>query len=111
MSKEPLIEELHDRLNLDRETIGTVIYKLADIGGERLNAGKPVHLPGLGTLERKGAGVRWRSAPGLLEDAAETAEILRDHPEILERLERIREGGGEFRTLEEVAEEHGVRLR
>lgn len=40
----------------------------------------------------------------------ETAEILQEHPEILERLRSSRPGGGKFSTLEEVAQRHGVEL-
>lgn len=40
----------------------------------------------------------------------ETAEILRDHPDLLERLERIRSGKAEFASLQDVAEQHGVSL-
>ncbi|TSA81438.1 hypothetical protein FNU79_15010 [Deinococcus detaillensis] len=43
-------------------------------------------------------------------DAAETAAVLADHPEILERLKRLERDEEEFFPIEEVAAKYGVKL-
>lgn len=69
-------------------------------------------LDGLNTLTGKHYGVAdllaYEEAAEF--DAAETAAVLADHPEILERLKRLERGEGKLIPIEEVAAKYGVKL-
>ena len=72
-------------------------------------------LDGLNTLTGKTYSVadllayeRGHTEPG---DAEETAAVLADHPDILERIARLERGEERLISIEEVAAKYGVKLR